>query len=152
MSGDGGNLLVSGGARAVVSSLNPGTFAFNGSKTVTSASAGTLGFASSVTLTLSSAVNFGVVSTVNGTLSIKSGGSVNTNAPTYAAGSTLEYDSGASYNASSEFPSSGVQNVSLASTTQLNLNGDKTIAGASARARAPSARQSQRPSASPRRR
>src|SRR5207253_5680916 len=31
--------------------------------------------------------------------------------------------------AAAEFPASGVQNVSLASTTQLNLNGDKSIAG-----------------------
>jgi Calx-beta domain len=130
MNGGGGNLLVSGGTRNVTSSSGAGTFEFNGAKTVTSASSGALDFASAVTVNLSSAVNFGGVSTVNGTLSIKSGGSVNTNPPTYAAGSTLEYDNGTSYNASAEFPATGVQNVSLASTTQLNLNGDKTVAGA----------------------
>src|SRR5579885_947238 len=130
LSGDGGNLLVSGGARTVSSSSGTGTFAFNGAKTVTSASGGTLSFAGAVNVNVGDGVDFGAgLSTVNGTLSIKSGGFVNTNPPAYATGSTLEYDNGTSYNSAAEFPSSGVQNVNLASTTQLNLNGDKSIAG-----------------------
>jgi CSLREA domain-containing protein len=66
--------------------------------------------------------------TLNGTCRINAGGFFN-NSPTYGPGSTLEYDTGDSYNASDEFPASGAQNVALASTTQLNLNGDKSIAG-----------------------
>ena len=131
LSGNGGNLLASGGARAV---LGPGggsgSVSFNGSKTVASASGGTLSFASNVTVNLSAGVDFGPgLSTVNGTLSLKSGGFVNTNPPTYASGSTLEYDNGATYNAAAEFPATGVQNVTLSSTTQLNLNGNKTVSG-----------------------
>jgi CSLREA domain-containing protein len=130
MSGDGGSLLVSGGARAITSTGGAGAFAFNGTKAVTSASGGTLSFASAVTVNVGDGVDFGNgLSTVNGTLSIKSGGFVNNNPPTYAPGSTLEYDNGTSYDSAAEFPATGVQNVNLASTTQLNLNSDKSIAG-----------------------
>jgi hypothetical protein len=128
MSGNGGNVLVSGGARNVTSTGGVGNFTFSGSKTVASASGGTLSFSGSVKVNLSASVNFGGVSTVSGTLNILPGGAVNTNPPTYASGSILNYDSGGPYDASIEFPSTGVQSVSLASTTQLNLDGDKIIA------------------------
>jgi CSLREA domain-containing protein len=129
MTGANGNLLVSGSAHAVASSFGTGNFNFNNSAQVNTATGGTLSFASAVNVNLSAGVNFIALTTINGKLSIKSGGFVNTNPPAYAAGSTLEYDNGTSYDAATEFPSSGVQNVSLASTTQLNLNGNKTIAG-----------------------
>jgi CSLREA domain-containing protein len=128
MSGDGGNLLTSGGARAI---NGPGNFSFTGAKTVNSGVGGTLVLGGNVTVNLFAGVNFGAgLTSLQGTLSIKPGGFVNTNAPTYDASSGLEYDTGGGYDAAAEFPANGVQNVSLASTTQLNLNGDKTIGGA----------------------
>jgi CSLREA domain-containing protein len=126
LGGNGGNILVSGSARSITGT---GSVNFTGAKTVASTSSGTLNFASTVNVNLSNGVDFGGVSTVNGVLTILAGGFVNTNPPTYAAGSSLQYDNGTTYNAAAEFPATGVQNVSLASTTQLNLNGDKTIAG-----------------------
>jgi CSLREA domain-containing protein len=127
LSGDGGNLLVSGGARTVTGT---GTFSFTGAKTVTGGANDSLVFDTGVAVTLSKGVNFGAgLSHVKGTLSIKQNGFVDTNPPVYDTGSTLEYDNGTSYAAAAEFPASGVQNVSLASTTQLNLNGDKSVAG-----------------------
>ncbi|HYH85321.1 MAG TPA: Calx-beta domain-containing protein, partial [Pyrinomonadaceae bacterium] len=126
LSGDGGNILTSGGARSIT---GQGTVNFTGFKAVTSATSGTLNFANTVNVNLSNGVNFGGVSTVNGVLTILAGGFVNTNPPTYAAGSTLQYDNGTTFNAAAEFPSTGVKNVALASTTQLNLDSDKTIAG-----------------------
>jgi hypothetical protein len=130
MSGNGGSLLASGAGSHTIN--GPGNFNFTGAKTVTSASGGTLTFATNggINVNLSAGVNFGVALTsIQGTLSIKPGGFVNTNAPTYITGSTLEYDNGSTYDAAAEFPANGVQNVTLASTTQLNLNGDKSIAG-----------------------
>ncbi|HEX8352067.1 MAG TPA: Calx-beta domain-containing protein [Pyrinomonadaceae bacterium] len=126
MSGNGGNLLVGGGARAINTS-GGGALSFTGSKTVTSASGGTLSLGN---VLLSNGVNFGAgLTTVNGMLGVKPGGFVNANPPAYAPGSLLEYDNGGTFNAAAEFPAAGVQNVSLAGTTQLNLNGDKTVAG-----------------------
>jgi len=129
MSGNGGSLFVSGGGHSVTSSSGTGVFAFSGTKSVAADPNSTLSFDSNVTVNLSAGVNFGSVSTVGGTLSIKSGGFVDTNPPTYASDSTLEYDTGTTYNAAAEFPATGVQNVRLNSTTQLGLNGDKTVAG-----------------------
>jgi hypothetical protein len=129
MAGNGGTLLVSGGARTVVSSFGPGNFTFTGSKLVNTSAGGTLAFAAAVNVNLAAGVNFAALATINGTLSVKAGGFVDTNAPQYAAGSTLQYDSGGSYDTAAEFPPTGVQNVALAITTQLNLNGNKTIGG-----------------------
>ncbi|HEX3560820.1 MAG TPA: Calx-beta domain-containing protein [Pyrinomonadaceae bacterium] len=129
LNGVGGNIHVVGSTRTIGAS-NASNFSINGAKTVTSSGGGALSFGSHVNVNLGAGVDFGAgLSTVGGTLSIKSGGFVNTNAPAYAPGSTLEYDNGASYDAAAEFPASGVQNVSLASTIKLNLNGDKSIAG-----------------------
>jgi hypothetical protein len=70
MSGSGGNLLVSGGARAVTSSSGAGTFTFSGSKTVTSASGGTLSLDGSVNVNLGAALALSADTTVNGALSL----------------------------------------------------------------------------------
>jgi CSLREA domain-containing protein len=136
LSGNGGNILASGGARTI---LGPGggsgTVSFTGSKTVTSASGGTLAFASNVTVNLAAGVNFGPsLSTVNGTLNINSGGFVNTNAPTYAANSTLSYISGGTYGRGQEWSAtSGAgypANVQLSNNTTLDMgaNGGGTVA------------------------
>jgi CSLREA domain-containing protein len=127
LSGSGGSLLASGGARTVTGN---GTFSFTGSKSVNGGANDSLTFDTGVAVNLSAGVDFGPgLSTLKGTLSIKPNGFVNTNPPAYASGSTLEYDNGTSFDAAAEFPASGVQNVRLASTTQLNLNSDKSIAG-----------------------
>jgi hypothetical protein len=98
LAGNGGNVLVSGGARTITSSVAGGTLQVNGTKTVTTSSAGTLSFAANVNVRLSSGFNFGAgLSTINGTLEIASGGFVTSNSATYAAASTLIYASGATY-------------------------------------------------------
>ena len=126
----GGNILVDGGARSITSSQPLSQISFNGAKTVTSTNGGTLTFGANVNLFLFAGVDFGAgLSIVQGFLSVNTNGFVSNNPPTYAAGSTLYYDTNSSYNAAAEFPATGVQNVQLAGTTQLNLNGDKTIAG-----------------------
>jgi len=77
---------------------------------------------------------------VNGTLRLNTGGFVNANAPAYGGSSTLNYNSGGSYNVAAEWTAnagSGVgvpQNVLLSNNTTLNLlsanrtaNGNLTI-------------------------
>ncbi len=68
---------------------NTGTVAFSGTGTVS----GTVGFNN---VSIAGGVIFGTASTINGILTINSGGFVNTNAPTYANGSTLRYNTGSS--------------------------------------------------------
>jgi CSLREA domain-containing protein len=123
LSGNGGNVLVSGGARSINGS---GSVSFTGSKTVTSASGGTLSFGSAVTVSLSASVDFGVnLSTINGTLQIGAGGSVNTNPPTYASGSTLNYSTHTTYGRGAEWSAtSGAgypSNVIINNTTVLDM-------------------------------
>ncbi len=65
--------------------------------------------------------------TVNGTLTIKSGGFVSANAPYYATGSTLKYDTGGFYQAGAEWKTgatsgSGVPYHVQVSTTSTHLN------------------------------
>ncbi|MFL6209512.1 MAG: beta strand repeat-containing protein, partial [Pyrinomonadaceae bacterium] len=126
MSGAGGNLLVSGGARTVVSSFNPGAFNFTGAKTVTNSAGGTLSFSSAVNVYLIAGVNFGAgLTTINGALQVSTGGFVNTNAPTYATNSTLSYVSSGTYGRSTEWSAtSGAgypYNVILSNNTTLDM-------------------------------
>jgi hypothetical protein len=81
----GGSISASSGNLA--SGSNGGTVAFAGAGTVS----GTVGF---YDVTIAGAVNFGSASTINHSLTRFSAGSVSTNAPTYASGSTLIYDMG----------------------------------------------------------
>jgi hypothetical protein len=133
LNSNGGNVLVSGGARSID---GPGTVNFNGTKTVTSASGGTLSFnTNGNSVNLAAGVDFGAgLSTVNGTLKINTGGFVNTNAPTYAAGSTLVYNSGGTYGRGAEWSAtSGTGypvNVQLSNNTTLDMgaNGGAAVA------------------------
>jgi hypothetical protein len=128
MAGAGGNLRVSGGVRNILSTIAGGSFSFTGAKTIASTGGGTLVFGNNVNVSLQSAVDFGAsLSTINGTLIINSGGSVNTNPPTYAATSTLIYDCTCVYTRSAEWNSvvgSGYPaNVQVNSGTDLNIAG-----------------------------
>ncbi|MFN8303116.1 MAG: choice-of-anchor D domain-containing protein [Saprospiraceae bacterium] len=122
----GGNLSLSSGARAITSSPAGGIFAVT-TADVTVTNPGTLSFSSDVTVQLAKGMNFAAsgISTINGTLEIVSGGFVSANPPTYAAGSTLKYNSGGNYTAGSEWTSnlaSGVgvpHHVQVASGTTL---------------------------------
>jgi hypothetical protein len=97
---DGGTLnIAAGGTFANGSNTftrGTGTVTFAGTGTVT----GTIGFNN---VTLAGTVNFGTTSTINGTLTINSGGSVSTNAPTYANTSLLKYNTGGTYGRGTEW-------------------------------------------------
>jgi autotransporter-associated beta strand protein len=139
MAGAGGNLRVSGGVRNILSTVAGGTFSFTGAKTIASTGGGTLVFGNNVNVTLQSAVDFGAsLSTINGTLIINSGGSVNTNPPTYGNASTLKYNSGGTYGRGPEWSATsgaGFPNdVQLSNNTFLDLgsggaNVARSIAG-----------------------
>ena len=102
-----------------------GTVAFAGTGTVT----GTVGFNN---VTLAGGVNFGSGSTINGTLTINAGGFVSINAPVYAAGSTLLYNTGGSYGRGAEWSTaSGAgypANVQIGNNTTLNVNNNANAA------------------------
>lgn len=109
LEGNGGNILVSGGTRTIHFNASTSAMSITGTKTVTSASSGTLQLTSTLAngkLSLSAAVNFGNLITTIGNntyLELLSGGAVTTNPPTYATGSTLVYNTGATTTASTEW-------------------------------------------------
>ena len=121
--GSGNTITVSNGGAisrtsgSLAAGSGAGTFTFSGTGTVT----GTVGFNN---VNIAGGVNFGS-STINGTLTINSGGSVNTNAPIYASGSTLKYNSGGTYGRGTEWSAtSGAgypHHVQISSSTTLNL-------------------------------
>jgi hypothetical protein len=135
----GGNLVASDATPRTITISNGGSITNNGTfnaGTGTVAFAGTgsvLGTVGFNNVTLAGGVNFGSASTINGTLSINAGGFVNTNAPTYASGSTLLYNiGGAAYGRSSEWSSTSGQgyphHVQISNNTTLNLNNNSNIA------------------------
>jgi hypothetical protein len=123
------NLTITSGG----SLTNNGTFTANDG-TVTFAGSGTVsGTVAFYNVYASGGVNFGSSSTINGTLKINAGGYVNTNAPTYGTGSTLQYNAGGSpYGRYAEWAStSGVgypYNVQISNNTEvvLGANGGTT--------------------------
>ncbi|MFZ4520122.1 MAG: T9SS type A sorting domain-containing protein [Bacteroidales bacterium] len=88
-------------------------------------------------VTLIDGVNFGSSTTVNGMLTINAGGWVNTNAPTYAIGSTLTYNSGTTYGRNLEWSATTGKGypyhvqVKGGTTLDLSANGfaDRALAG-----------------------
>ncbi len=131
--GAGGAIQVSNGTRIINFNAANSVMLITGSKTISSSSSGLLSFTSSAangTLSLAGSLNFGNTLTTIGNntyLEIASGGSVTTNPPTYAAGSTLAYNSGGTYGASSEWSTnttsgSGVpSNVLIGNNTSVNF-------------------------------
>lgn len=116
---------------------NYGTFV-HGSGTVSFLGSGTIsGTVTLYNVEIGGGVNFGSGSTVNGVLQLNAGSYVNTNAPTYATGSTLRYNTGTDYSISSEWyadqtSGAGVPyNVDISSSTQVHFTGsqDHTMNG-----------------------
>ena len=97
---------------------NDGTVAFSGAGTVS----GTVVF-NNVNIA-GGGVNFGTASTLNGTLNLNSGGFVNGNAPTYAAGSTLRYNTSGNYGRRSEWDLKNPYHVQLSNNTLLDMGHD----------------------------
>ncbi len=94
----GGSILVSGGVRSIISTLPGAQLNIQANKSVISNLGGTLEFAPHIKVALSAGMNFGnSISTIKGTLELALGGFVNSNAPSYSAGSTLRYFSGNNY-------------------------------------------------------
>lgn len=99
----GGTLTIASGG-TLANGINTfsggsGTVAFAGSGTIS----GTIGFNN---VNVAGGVDFGTASTINGIFRINSGGFVSSNAPLYAAGSTLEYNTGGNYNRGLEWNAS----------------------------------------------
>ena len=119
----GGSVARTSGALA--SGTGAGKFSFSGTGTVSS----TVGFND---VDIAGGVNFGTASTINGTLTINPGGFVNTNAPIYANGSTLKYNSTGSYGRSAEWSAtSGAgypNNVQVSNNTTLNVRNGSDVA------------------------
>lgn len=102
-----------------------GNVAFAGSGTIS----GTIGFNN---VSLGGGVNFGSLSTINGILSINANGWVNTNAPAYANGSTLKYNSGGPYDRATEWSTTTgagyPYNVQISNSTLLNMGANSGAA------------------------
>jgi hypothetical protein len=102
-----------------------GTVAFAGSATVS----GTITFNNA---TLAGGVNFGTSSTINSILTINSGGFVTTNAPIYASGATLVYNSGGTFNRGTEWSATSANgyphHVQISGNTTFNLNNGANVA------------------------
>src|SRR5205814_679768 len=97
------------------------------------ASGGSLSLGSTVTVVLTAGMDFGSsLTTLNGTLRIDASGFVTNNAPTYASGSLLKYNSGGTFGRTAEWSSSPA-NVQLSNSTTLNYpngaNITKTMTG-----------------------
>ena len=112
----GGSITATSGSLA--SGTGAGTFTFSGTGTIS----GTIGFNH---VDIAGGVNFGSASTINGTLSINAGGFVNTNAPIYASGSKLKYNSGGTYGRGTEWSATSAagypHHVQISNGTILDL-------------------------------
>lgn len=124
---NGGSVFVSGGVRTITGAAGS-NFTFTGAKSVTGG--GTLVFDTNVNVSLQNSVDFGAsLSTVNGTLSVNSGGSVNTNPPTYGASSTLVYDCACVYARGAEW--SATSGPGYPNDVQVNTGTDVNIGSSS---------------------
>ena len=93
-----------------------GTINFNGLGTVS----GTVGF---YDCTISGGVDFGTVSSISHLLQLNAGGSVtNGNSPTYGIGSTLVYNTGTSFTASSEWLAGATTGAGVPYNVQLGID------------------------------
>lgn len=119
LSGNGGNVRATGGVRTINLDAANSLINITGTKTFASSVGGTFSITSDVfggTLALNAAVNFGssVTSIGNNTyLQINAGGSVATNAPTYATGATLVYNQGGTVSAGLEWTANSTAAVGV---------------------------------------
>ncbi|HRI20813.1 MAG TPA: hypothetical protein PLA68_07655, partial [Panacibacter sp.] len=139
MSAAGGNILTNGSAHTITGSSGSAfIFNYNGTKTIRSSSGGTLIFDNNVLVKINGAslagVDFGNgLTTINGTLQMNTGSYVLGNAPTYATGSLLQYNSGSNpYNRTVEWgTTSGAgypYNVQISNNTVLVPGGSTNTA------------------------
>lgn len=114
-----GNILASGGSRAINSSLTGAIININGYKTFTFGGGGSMTLSPNITVRLNAAgVDFGASTTLNGTLQINFNGFVNTaGAPFYGAASLLQYNSGTNYGRGNEW----ISNVAAAKGYPYNV-------------------------------
>ena len=132
----GGTLQLNTGSRKIASTAAGGSFTVTANTLTVSQGIGSgLTFGDNVTVKLSIGMDFAPsVSTIgggtSGTLQINGGGAVNNNAPSYASGSTLQYNSGTTYGRNTEWSAtSGAgypNNVQLSGSTTLNLGNGGT--------------------------
>ena len=97
-----------------------GTYTSSGEQIIFSGSGTTTGTLSINNVELNGGVNFGTGCTIQGTLEIRSGGYVDTNAPTYGTGATLKYNNGGTYGVGTEWNSP--HHVVVASGAELDFN------------------------------
>ncbi|OFX27667.1 MAG: hypothetical protein A2033_06770 [Bacteroidetes bacterium GWA2_31_9] len=118
---DGGVVSSAGGDFA--SGTAGGTVTFSGTGSVS----GTVNF---YNVNISNGVNFGGSSAIKGILSVNAGGWVNTNAPSYASGSTLKYNTGGTYGRSTEWSATSGNgypaSVQISNSTTLDLGNGGT--------------------------
>ncbi len=125
---NGNTLTIAGGGSLVNNGTfthSNGTVIFGGAGTVT----GTVSF---YNLTVGGLVNPGTAATINGTLTVNTGGAIITNAPTYASGSLLKYNTGGTYlrdvawstTSGAGYP----QNVQLSNNTLFDLGANSGTA------------------------
>ena len=125
MIGSGNTITVSSGgvisrsSGSLAAGTGAGKFSFSGTGTIS----GTVGFND---VDIAGGVNFGSASTINGNLSINSGGFVNANAPIYASGSTLRYNTTGTYGRGSEWSATTgagyPNNVQVSNNTTVDLS------------------------------
>lgn len=136
VSGTGTGILVAGtnGATARRIEGASGTLLLQtGTQTISSSDSRTLSIGSNIMMSLTAGCDFGAsLTTINGTLRLNPGGFVSTNAPVYAAGSVLSYNTGGVYGRALEWSStSGAgypHHVSVSGNTTVNLsNGGSAI-------------------------
>ena len=133
-----GTILVSGGARSIISSTAGGILSINGPMTVANSAGGSISIAGSVALNQNAIVDFGSgLTTINGTLSINSNVNcyVLNNPPIYATNSVLKFNSGTAYGRGKEWNStSGAgypYNIQISNytTCEMGDNGNTGIVG-----------------------
>jgi len=122
----GGTLTFSnnaGFANNATFTYGSGTVVYSGAGTAS----GTVGFN---LVTIAGGVNFGSSSTIYGTLRINTGGYVNTNPPTYASGSVLQYNTSGTYGRATEWSATAGAgypfHINITNNTLLNLGNNGT--------------------------
>ncbi|MGB8647832.1 MAG: hypothetical protein WCF84_21540 [Anaerolineae bacterium] len=131
LSGAGGNIKLNAGTRTITGAAGS-TVLLSGAKTVTNG--GTLTLDTNVLVKLNAAVDFGAsLTTIKGTLQVNGGGSVNTNPPSYAVGSLLQYNCACTYGRATEWTTatSGPgypANVQVSNNSTLNYPNGSTAA------------------------
>ena len=131
MNNDGGNILVNGADRAIITTATGAAININGNKTV--AGSGTLNIGTGIIVVLNKNLDFGANKTkIEGTLQINQYGYVLNNPPFYASGSLLKYNSNSVYGRGTEWTHNGEgtigttvgypSNVQLSNNVELNYN------------------------------